>query len=235
MPDEKIRPADLPPGHARDEARRKVKDQLEEQIEREEAQTGVSALDEAKFRHVDNEIARHVSRRQRGRGLDVQDSQPGFRYVRLTAANNYKSANAEAAIRELHDEAKEFGFVPVQGTDPEDERFRGNDNAAGTSLRGVGDTILYRIAEADYQAMLADFRRKQERQGFVEHDSVVYAQRRAYMGGGDLTRDPQLARRFGPSASQSVLMHEEFTEGQLRRGGLSPNAIAGIRAGTGRR
>lgn len=240
MADEEIRPADLPAGHARDEARRKVKDKLEQKIDENMAADGIEAIDKSKFEHIDNEIGRYASLRKPdgGTGMDIDSPKPGYRYARLTVADGY-GQSARANIRSMHEWAKKFGYEPVQGDDPEDTRFRGNDCASGTTLRGLGDTLLYRITEAKYQEMMAASRRKTERQGAVEQNSVIYAQDRLgriglpntmHGAAGDFSQDPYMARRFGPGEGRPVTMRSTFTEGDIRRG-----SIPGIPApGTGR-
>lgn len=219
--------ASIPPGHKREEEQRRRKDNLEEQ---QAADTGTERIEKSKLEQRDNEIMRALD--PISGSIPVMNAQPGFRYARITDAGTYGN-EARISIRLMHQEAKRWGWVPVSGDDPEDARFKGNDCAAGSSLRGVGDTILFRISEENYQRQQAYHERKILRQGAVEENAVTFNEKLKRAGypamyheaGGDFGNDPFLARRFSPDEGRPMpLKTTSFSEGDLRRGSMKgPN------------
>lgn len=223
MPDsEKLIPSELPAGHPRNEAKQRVKDDLEARID---ANAETEAIDPAKLNQRDNEILRHVVEGGPETGsIPVENAQQGWRYGRFTVADGFGSA-ARANIRSMHEAAKLNGWRPVSGEDTEDERFKGNDCAGGSSLRGVGDTILMKIREEDYQRMLAKSREKQRREGAIEEQSLILAERHGvrtmHAVAGDFNQDPMMARVAGDAGREETYrMRTTITEGDLRRGSM---------------
>jgi hypothetical protein len=225
--------ADLPPehlgnipaGHKRNEENRKRTDKLAERKEVESEKFGIGAIDPAKMEQRDNEIVRHVD--PISGDIPVENPQPGYRYARVTVSDGY-GPEAQISIRMMHQELRRWGWHPVSGPDPEDKRFEGNDRATGTSLRGVGDTILYRIREEDYRRLESAINRKLARQGAVEENVTVFNDKlhRAGVRGeyrevvGDFSGDPRLSRYYG-AAGQREIFTTTFDENDLRRGTIT--------------
>jgi len=194
MPEQE-RPADLPAGHKRREAQKQVQEELGQRIDQHAEQTGIEAVDPNKLKQRDNEIARHVDYTG---SIPVVGAQRGYRYARLTVSNGM-SGPASANVRTMHHTAKSIGYEIVEGEDPEDIRFKGNDAATGTTMRGVGDTILARIREEDYQRQMALNQAKERRKNAIEEQFVVFGHRTlerhgmantAHGAAGDLSVSP---------------------------------------------
>lgn len=218
----------MPAGHERDEQRRVNKDALEEQAERHDEQLGVAPIDPSKLAQRDRETLFRVEDSKGG----VQNPQPGYRYVRITLADAYRENGSKANIRTMHAQAKEYGFEPVRGDMDEDEKYRGNDHTSGTSLRGLADTVLYRITEENYQRMQAKMAEKNRRMGGVEEQVIRYAESRGvrtmHGAAGDFrSQDPLMAQVAGDAGRVETFRTQRpqkeqttFTEGDLRRGSL---------------
>ena|SRR5579859_5454923 len=233
----KTTPADLPAGHERDEATRRVADHLEERIETENAKLGIEAVDQAKLDRRDNEILGRFEPDESGIGrIPIKGAQPGFRYAFLKMPSTCGSGDSKSATRQMIEQGRALGYEFVQGDDPEAKNLKGNDAAETGTLRGVGDTCLARISEDAWLRMDMRMRRKQERAGAIEDNSVVFAQERGlgrnfHAAGGDLSKDPVLARGFSAEQSGPVTMRAKatFTEGDVRRGSIPGMPIPGAR------
>jgi hypothetical protein len=214
------KPADLPPGHDRNEAKKLAADVNAEQLD-EMAQNS-EAIDETKFRQKDNEIQRHIVRSGPQRGqIPVENPQPGFKYMRHPHISAFQTENARVAVRASLDEAKSWGWEFVDHDDPEDARYKGNDCAAGTNRRAVGDVMTMRITIENYKKMEAYYKEKQRRQGLVEERiAMIGSQAGIAAWGGDVSQNPELARRFGASAAQPITITSQFNEGDMRRGSI---------------
>lgn len=130
MPDEKLPPehiGNIPAGHQRDEENRRRTDALAEKID--EASGDAASIPERKLREVDNEIAQYFD--PVIGDVPVSDKRPERHYV-WVLSNQVVISNYMAR-----------GYRAVQGKDKEAEEFRGQHKAAGSSLRGYGDTLLY--------------------------------------------------------------------------------------------
>jgi hypothetical protein len=216
----------LPAGATRDEQRAINKDALDERIEARTNEAGMEAVDSAKFSRKDNEIQRHVRRRDKTSGVPIKGAKPGFRYAWLTNASTHGD-QARANIRQQHADAKDRGYQTVQGDNPAGKEFEGGDGVSGTTARGVGDVYLAEIREDDYQELLAEDEEKRERAGAVEDRSVVYASERLGRQGLANTmhniNDPNdafVASRISASERQPITMTSTVTEGDLRRGSM---------------
>jgi hypothetical protein len=220
---ENIIPADLPPGADRDEAIAMVADRNAEKIEENMSRDGIEAVDSGKFAQRDNEILRHVDEGS----VPVTGAKSGYRLAWLTKADSSMSSGAVAAVRRMLSDARSVGYRPVQGDDhPTGQEFIGNDGATGTTLRGVGDTILHEIREEDYQSMMLRNRQRALRQGAVEENAVVWANQRLGQAGlpntmhgaaGDFRTDPLMDRFAGPIGRPETLT-STWSEGDIRRG-----------------
>ena len=220
--------ANMPAGHQRDEQRRINKDVNEERIERHDEQMGTEPIDQSKLAKRDRETLFRVEDSKGG----VQNPQPGYRYVRITLADAYRENGSKANIRSMHALAKEHGFEPVHGDMSEDEKYRGNDHTSGTSLRGLADTVLYRITEENYQLMQARMAEKQRRMGGVEEQVIRYAESRGvrtmHGAAGDFrSQDPLMASVAGDAGTverfrtqRPETLKTNFTEGDIRRGSM---------------
>jgi hypothetical protein len=223
------KPMDLPAGHERDEAERKVADELQEEIETRQARDGIEPIDEAKLARRDNEI---LGQLDSAGFIPIENREDGKNYVFLTVADGYPD-NAKANIRQMHADAKRFGFKPVQGDSPVAANLKGNDSAGPTSLRGVGDTVLFEQTEEARRAMEEADQRKLDNQMAVEENSVVYASERLSRAGlpntmhgvaGDFGKDPLMGRMAGSAGRTETFQYNpnrtNFTEGDLRRGSM---------------
>jgi hypothetical protein len=217
----------LPPGADRNELRAINKDQLEEQIEERANEAEIEAIDPAKLERKDNEIMRHVRRRDRnGSGVPVENMEAGYRYAWLTNATAH-GTTAQPSIRQQLADAKGVGYVPVQGKDAAGKKFESGDGVSGTTLRGVGDVFLHKIREEDYQETLREDEEKNRRQGIIEDRAVVYARDRLGMNVMHNIADAsdnfvsQRERSLGSEALKPVSQATtHFTEGDLRRGSM---------------
>lgn len=216
----------LPAGATRNEQRAVNKDALEERIETRTKEAGIESVDESKFRREDNEIQRHVRRRDKSSGVPIKNPEPGYRYAWLTNAQTHGD-QARANIRQQHADAKDRGYQTVQGDDPAGKEFEGGDGVSGTTARGVGDVYLAKIREDDYQDMLAEDEEKRERQGAVEDRSVVYAAERLGRAGLANTmhnitnaNDAFVTSRISANERNPIVMTSTVTEGDLRRGSM---------------
>ena len=221
---------DLPAGHEREEARREAADTLQEEIETRQEQDGIEPLDKSKMLRRDNEI---LSKLDPLGTIPIENPEPGKRYVFLTAADGYPD-NAKANIRAMHAGAKRVGMTPVQGMDnPVAANLIGDGATSGTSLRGVGDTVLFEQREEDAQRMEDESRRKMDKQNAVEENSVIYASQVLGRAGlpntmhgaaGDFSRDPLMRHVAGAAGQAETFTYNpnqtNFTEGDLRRGSL---------------
>jgi hypothetical protein len=215
-------------GATRDEQRAINADSLAERAERHDEQHGLGAIDPSKLAQRDRETLFRVEDSKGG----VQNPQPGFRYIRVTIHEGYRDNGSKANIRTMHALAKEYGFEPVHGEMKEDEKYRGNDHATGSSLRGLADTVLYRITEENYAKMQAKIAEKARRQGAVEEQTLVYAQRRGigtmHAAAGDFASQDKLMAQIAQSAGQVETylaqrpdtLKTNFTEGDIRRGSI---------------
>jgi len=219
------KPADLPAGHERDEARRMVADQQAEQIEINAEALGVEAIDESKLHRKDNEIQRHIVRKGPQQGnIPIQNPQPGWRYMRHSPIGAFEDNSAKAAVRQSLNTAKQWGWIFIgsaEDSNPvEDEDFKGCDCAAGSNLRGVGDVLTMKIREEDARAMDAYYRNIQDRQGYVEERlAMIGAAAGIPVWAGDVSKNPELAKRFGPEFSKPVSITSQFRADDLRPAG----------------
>lgn len=218
----------MPAGDERNEQRRINADSLAERAERHDEQHGTEAIDPAKLAKRDRETLYRVEDSKDG----VQNPQPGYRYVRITLADAYRESGSKANIRAMHAQAKENGFEPVHGPMTEDEKYKGNDHASGSTLRGLADTVLYRITEENWRLLQAKNAEKARRQGGVEDQVVRYAEQRGirtmHGASGDFaSQDPLMARIAGDAgrvetfrAPRPGQVQTKFSEGDVRRGSM---------------
>ena len=113
-------------GHKRDEENRKRTDDLAAKAEAAAESAGALSTDAFK---PENEILQHFN--EMTNQLEVTDPQPGRHYV-WVKAHAITTASYKA-----------MGFQPVQGDDHECWDYRGQDAAGGSTLRGVGDVLLF--------------------------------------------------------------------------------------------
>lgn len=223
----------MPAGHARDEQIRMNTDSLEAQQEVRMEQLGVEAIDPAKlYAEPDNEAMRYAieQRRKRFEGQSgVENPVPGWHYARMKLPGTCADDNAKSAVRDMMSRAKREGWIPVQENDPEDAKYKGNDCAAGTTMRGYMDTVLMKIRIEDKYLMdQAQAELERRKSGTFDSDTLMLAQR-AGLGGAyhaaqnDLTKDPFMARRVAHADAVPVTMTKmatQFTEGDIRRGSI---------------
>lgn len=228
-----IVPKDLPAGHDRDEARKMVADHLEERAETEAADLGIEAIDASKLKQKDNEIQRHIVRKGPQSGtIPVENPQRGYRYMRHSVIGAFEDNSARAAVRLSLENAKSWGYEFVKGDDPEDSRFDGNDCAAGTSMRGIADTLLMRISEENYQRMMQYDANRRFRQGQVEERLAVIGQQvglPTHVSAGDFSKDPYMSQMFGKDKAAAEVYRSNFNEGDMRRGSIPGIPAPGAR------
>jgi hypothetical protein len=221
---------DLPAGHERDEAKREVADELQEEIEKRQAQDGIEPIDASKLAQRDNEILGQLD----AEGfIPIQNQEPGKRYVFLTVADGYPE-QAQSNIRRQHTRAEHFRFKPVQGADnPVAQNLIGGGRASGTTLRGVGDTVLFEQRLEDEEQMIAYHQHQMDKDMAIEENSVVFAQKvlgsaqlpnTMHAARGDFGSDPLLRHVAGAAGHSETFAYDpnrtNFTEGDLRRGSL---------------
>jgi hypothetical protein len=222
----------MPAGDERNEQRRVNADALEEQAERHDEQHGLGAIDPAKLAKRDSETLFRIEDSKGG----VQNPQPGYRYVRITLADAYRESGSKANIRAMHAQAKENGFEPVHGPMVEDDKYKGNDHATGSSLRGLADTVLYRITDENWERLQVKNAEKARRQGGVEDQVVRYAESRGirtmHGAAGDFrSQDSLMAQVAGDAGRVETFRGQRpgqvqttMTEGDIRRGSIKgPN------------
>jgi hypothetical protein len=200
----------------------------------------LEGIDPSKFARKDNEIQRHIHRSGPQRGqIPVENPQPGFVYMRHPHIGAFQTENARVAVRASLEEAFRWGWEYVDHDDPEDRKFKGNDCAAGTNRRGIGDVMTLRITVENFRKMQEYHREQQRRKGQVEERIVLLGAGAGVPAwGGDVSKDPNLAARFGAAAAQPIsrvysrdggqTATAQFTEGDIRRG-----SIPGVPVGTG--
>lgn len=218
-----IKPADLPPGHERDEALKVVADHLEERMETEAAEVGIEAIDTHKLDERDNEIMQHVGP---GGSVPFTGALPQYKYAWVTHEQAVGEGTGRAAIRAIHAQLKNAGYYPVQDMDPEAREFAGKGYCSGTTLRGVGDTMLWRIHRDNLAKQEERNKRRSDAQGEVEDRIFLMTAMKngypdhAHAASGNLNNDPMMAQRFSPDLRGPVTVRRAFDEGDLRRGSI---------------
>ena len=133
----------LPPaGHVRDEELKLRTDQLDEQAETQAP--GVEMIDPNKIRPIP-EIQRNFD--PSSGELEISAAQPGWAYLWVYNGEHSRHITRKRAM----------GWEVVQGNDPEAIEHK----AVGT-YRQVGDVILMRIPQADFDRIRAHERKKAE-------------------------------------------------------------------------
>ena len=220
-------------GHERDEQIRRNADSLQAQQELREEDLGVGAIDPAKL-HAEpsNEAMRYAIEQRRKRFAHqsgVENARVGWHYARMKLPGTCGTEDAKSAVRQMMAQAKREGWLPVQGDDPEDKKYEGNDCAAGTSMRGYMDTVLMKIRQEDKFLMdQAQAEKEARRSGTFDAETLALAERsgmgRAYHAAqNDLTRDPFMAKRVAIADAlpfTATKVTTQFTEGDIRRGSI---------------
>jgi hypothetical protein len=195
----------LPPaGHARDEVMRERARKLEEQIA-QMPQDAAGGVDVSEI-PIEREIARAFD----GLGnLSVSNQQPGWVY-------KWKKADDQQTTL-----AQNLGFILVQGEDPEGREHKGKHCAGGTTLRGAGDVLLWKIPEQRWHAIEDYFRRKGIGMGQVAERMEEYGEELASQGliPRNLVHakpgDPLIQRVFANGPDQARTMGRMMREGSL--------------------
>lgn len=171
VPD-KRRPIDLPAGHQRDELSRKVSDQLAEEAEELQAETGVMAIDPAKLA-PDREIIQVLD------SQGVTESQPGYVYnwVRFRSASGIQGLAVDEKLSwkvKINSEIVPVWEV-VKGAQFPEAKERLDVNG----YRTIGDTILLRARQERYDALMEYFEWQHERRISSEAMSIQqYAEKK---------------------------------------------------------
>lgn len=123
LPPEHI--GNIPAGHKRDEENRKRTDSLAQELEKDNEAGGLSTDALKPEREILQKLDPFTG------DFPVSNPQPGRHYVGVKAHNVVTAAY------------KAMGYRPVQGSDPEAEEFKGQDAAGASSLRSIGDVLLF--------------------------------------------------------------------------------------------
>lgn len=207
-----IKPTDLPPaGHQRDELLRQRRDRLEEQIGEMPELAGGRDVSEIP---IENEIAQAFD----GLGnLSVSKQKPEYVY-------KWKKADDQQTTL-----AQNLGFELVNGdprTDTKCNNWEGIEHlgkhcAAGTSLRGAGDVLLWRIKRERYEAIEEYFRQKGVSMGQVTDRFEDYGAELAAQGlipqnlAHGRKTDPLIQRVFANGPVQAREMGRVLRDGSL--------------------
>ena len=197
-----------PPGHARDEELRRRSAALEEQIAQMPEDRG--GVDVSQI-PLENEIANAFD----GLGnLTVSKQKPGWVY-------KWKKADDQQTTL-----AQNLGFIlvqgdPRQGGDPEGREHMGKHCAGGTTLRGAGDVLLWKIPAERYAAIEDYFRKKAISMGQVAERFEDYGEELAMQGmtpknlAHARPEDPLVKRVFANGPDQARQMSRVLREGSL--------------------
>lgn len=214
----------IPAGFKRDEEQAKREDQLAEQIQQEDDDpNGLKAIDPAKFRRIDNEIAQRI-------GRDGQIHISGadhdkFRYAFVKHAATCDASDAKGAVRLMHEKMRAAGWFYVKENDPEAHELMGNDCASGTSLRGWGDCVLMAIHRDYAENQDAKMDEKTRRNGAVEERTQALGLSKGVIfegAAGSFDPRTRLGRAFPGDMGQPehYRVTSQFTEGDIRRGSI---------------
>jgi hypothetical protein len=171
LPPEHI--GNIPAGHSRDEEIKKREDSLAQQLEADAENGGGIPSDAWK---PEREILQHFD--PYSFELKITNPQPERHYVWLIANSTIISQYASR------------GYQPVKGNDKECIEHKGEHKAAGSTLRGVGDCLLYWCPKERREAEEAHYERKAIAMGAIEE---------AWEDEANFGPNSQ-TRRFGPLA-----------------------------------
>lgn len=118
----------IPKGFRRSEESRRRNDALAQEAARDSENAGSINPDALE---VDNEIAQYLD--PFDGNWFITNRQPGRYYV---------GVKKDPIIISMY---RRMGYQPVQGDDPEAIEYKGQDAAGASSLRGLGDVLLYWI------------------------------------------------------------------------------------------
>lgn len=154
---EKRRPRDLAAGHTRDEVSRKVKDQLDEEADVLEAKGDVMALDLGKLK-PDREIIQVLHHQ------NVSGAQPGYVYVWVRYKADRGPVGLQVDQKLLYSVKVNGGIEPVweivSGSMPE---CREREVQSAERYRVIGDTLLMRAKQENYDALMTHFEFEHEK------------------------------------------------------------------------
>src|ERR1700687_1010655 len=172
LPSEHI--GNIPAGHAREEENRKRTDNLAEQAAADAESAGSihsKALEQEEREILDNFNPFTLE-------LEVSNKQPGRHYVWVLSNSTVIAAYSA------------LGYRAVQGSDHEADEHKGQHKAAASTLRGVGDCLLYWIPQERYEQIERHIQMKTNALMAVEEEWA----NEANYGPNSATR------RFGPLA-----------------------------------
>lgn len=116
----------IPRGFARNEENRRRTDSLAEQASKDSENAGSINPDKLE---IDNDIAQYLD--PFDGNWYISNRQPGRFYV---------GVKKDPIIISMY---RRMGYEPVKENDPEAIEYKGQDAAGGSTLRGLGDVLLY--------------------------------------------------------------------------------------------
>lgn len=210
----------IPAGQERVEALSIHRDEVAEVNEKLANETGAVALDPAKLdvANVDNEIASHWNPEHGD--IPFTHPQAGYLYAWVTMENSYPSTSAaRTSIRAMHSAMKRVGWHPVEGDMPEGREFIGDAGTAGTTQRGMGDCMLWRIRREEWAKVEEHNKRKSLKNMGIEADFAEAVIRQT--GGAAIPMDlnsPAMMRAYGAERMKPVTYSASFSQEQIRNG-----------------
>lgn len=181
--------ARLAAGYPRNEEAAKRKDRLAEEAARDAENGGSLSSDALK---PEREILNHLD--METGNWPISNRQPGRYYVGV-----HKDNITIAAYRGR-------GYQMVQGDDPEAIEFKGMDAAGGSSMRGLGDTLLMWIPEELRQAWEERNIRKAIAVGAISLDE----------GGPELAWEDAANDPRAEARQMGAMAHARRTDAKLR-------------------
>lgn len=233
--------AQIPAGYKRKEENARRTDALAEEAAAGLGPDGAAEpIDKSKLNHIDNEIAQPMENfneftefEARG-SVTVTHPQPGYRYLWSIKQGSDKIA---AHIQMTHNTLLQIGYELVQG-DPdkggmqECRELCGSAAAGGSTQRGWGDCVLYRITVEQHDKLGRYRLHLLRQQNNVEEAFEAYGERYAAATGGNHAHgrrnDPMLMRTvYAGGAGQAVGFEREIKAGTIP--GFAPGSEMGGR------
>jgi len=192
---DKLIPANMPAGHAKDEAKKIVTDQLAEEMEAKEATAGAYDPNDLE---IDNEIARNYNPMLGG--FEVIGALPDYHYVWVR--DDMRSVNELLTRASRYLGTRVPGYQIVRGKDPECRNM-----LDAQSYRRNGDTILAKAPIETKEAIDACIDRQNRAREMGIAEGLLEA----------AERNPKYVRAYAVEGDP----HDIFRD-RARRGGADP-------------